>query len=78
MQRYAKRKRCLDVVNAFHEFIEGSAKRHALFEHLQENSLTLKHLADTRWTTRSTSLHGKKETLPSIMEFIEVISIVFQ
>ena len=39
-------KRCLDIFNSLHEFIEGSAKRHPLFELIQDSkySKVLKHL----------------------------------
>lgn len=69
-----KARRCLDVLNSLHEFIEGSSKRHALFELIQEPkySTVLKHLSDTRWASRHLALHAMKKTYGSVMEFLEV------
>jgi hypothetical protein len=60
---------CLDVINSLHEFIESSAKRHSHFGAIQnvDTPIVLKHLSDTRWATRSSSLNAMKATYSSII-----------
>ena len=65
----------LSIINKLHDFIEGSAKRHGLFKHIQEerHATTLKHLSDTRWASRFNSFFAIKETYSSILLFLEII-----
>lgn len=69
-----KARNCLDVLNSLHEFIEGSAKRHSLFESLQDPkfSTVLKHLSDTRWASRHLALFAMKNAYSSVIKFLEV------
>lgn len=71
-----KARDCLETLNSLHEFIEGSAKRHALFQLVQEDkhSTVLKHLSDTRWASRFSALYAMKQSFASVMEFLEVFN----
>lgn len=64
-----KARNCLEILNSLHDFIEGSAKRHALFELIQESkySIVLEHLSDTRWASRSASLSAMKMSYSSVI-----------
>jgi hypothetical protein len=63
----------LDIQNVS-VFIERSAKRHALFQHIQDayQKITLKKLCETRWASRYHSLKAIIETFTSIFTFLEI------
>ena len=63
-----KARNCLNTLNSLHDFVEGSAKRHALFQSIQSMSgdqikRILHHLSDTRWASRDLSLNAMKGIL---------------
>ena len=66
---------CLDTLNSLHSFIEGSAKRHSLFQLIQDksNATILKHLSDTRWGSRSSSLDAMKDSFSSVIKFLDIV-----
>jgi hypothetical protein len=63
----------LDIQNVS-VFIERSAKRHALFQHIQaaDQKITLKKLCETRWASRYQSLKAIVKTHTSIFTFLEI------
>lgn len=72
-----KARNCLNTLNALHDFIEGSAKRHCLFQSIQslstdEKAKILHHLSDTRWASRDLSLNAMKDTYAFVIDFLEV------
>jgi len=73
-----KARNCLNTLNSLHEFIEGSAKRHSLFESIQCKELrakVLQHLSDTRWASRDLALNALKDTYTYVIEFLRVFKI---
>jgi len=70
-----KSRECLDTLNSLHSFIEGSAKRHSLFQLIQEPEFAtvLKHLSDTRWASRESSLSAMKQSFPSVIQFLQLV-----
>ena len=64
----------LHAVNTLHSLIEGSAKRHALFMHLQSasDSRTLKLLSETRWASRHRAFKSLKHTFAAVLTFLDV------
>ena len=75
-----KARNCLETLNSFHEFIEGSAKRHALYESIQDPDdygVVLKHLSDTRWASRHLALFAMKEMYDSVIQFLEVLILFY-
>jgi hypothetical protein len=65
------------ILNSLHDFIEGSAKRHAMFQSIQATSgeeirRVLHHLSDTRWASRDLSLNAMKGTYSQVIRFLEV------
>ena len=71
---------CLDTLNSLHSFIEGSAKRHSLFQLIQDKiyATVLKHLSDTRWGSRSSTLDAMKDSYSSVMKFLRVSYSIFK
>ena len=67
---------CIGTVNSIYSFIEASPKRHAIFEKLQieqnQSRLTLKHLSDTRWSSRDKAFRAINENLAVIFDTLEV------
>ncbi len=64
----------LDTLNTLHSFIECSSKGHSLFELIQDrNSVILKHLSDTRWASRLSSLAAMKASYGSVIKFLEIV-----
>ena len=74
----APARNALGTICQLHNFIEGSAKRHAVFEAVQTaaglTKLTIKGLSDTRWTCRADALRCVKKRLEEIIEALEDIS----
>ena len=68
----------LGTISQLHNFIDGSAKRHAVFENLQKEAgyktLTLKSLSDTRWSCRAEAFRAVKKRLEEIMNTLEEIA----
>lgn len=63
----------LDTVQSVSVFVERSAKRHALFEHVQGSQhITLKLLTETRWSSRFHSLEALSESFIPLVTFLEV------
>ena len=58
--------------------MEGSAKRHAVFEEMQKESgcksLTLKSLSDTRWACRAEALKVIKKRLEDVIASLQKIA----
>ena len=71
---------CLDLISSLATFINDSAKRHALFKHLQDpkHATTLKQLCETRWASRSRALKAVKQSFPAIMTFLKVIFLLIE
>lgn len=67
----------LDIQN-LSVFVERSAKRHALFQHIQgdKEKTTLKKLCETRWASRYFSLKAIVQTYSSILTFLNVSFII--
>ncbi len=55
-------------------YVEGSAKRHHLFAHIQDPSIqtTLKELCRTRWHHRYNSFKAIKKSFPSLLTFLSI------
>lgn len=68
----------LTNVQSIYNFIEGSAKLHAVFESLQERSsdfsTTLKSLSDTRWSCRAEALRAILDNFETIVDTLSEIS----
>jgi hypothetical protein len=66
---------CMNTVNDLHTFIERSAKRHGLFEHLQDasNQVILKALSDTRWSERDTAFKAMIKCYDSVITFLTIV-----
>lgn len=65
----------LGTVNALHNFIEASAKRHAIFQSVQNESdrKTLKLLSDTRWASRHHAIVAIQSKFLDLLKCLEVI-----
>jgi len=79
----SKARNCLNTLNGLHDFIEGSAKRHAIFQSIQSISSEdtrriLHHLSDTRWASRDLSLNALKDSYAYVIKFLEVIVFFFK
>ena len=63
------------IVNNVSVFIERSAKRHALFEHLQneEKKRTLKNFCATRWSSRYLALKAFVKLYKYLLTFLEIV-----
>jgi hypothetical protein len=63
------------IVNNVSVFIERSAKRHALFEHLQseEKKRTLKSFCATRWSSRYLALRAFVKLYKYLLTFLEIV-----
>ena len=65
----------MNIMNTLHEFIEGSPKRHDLFQHIQDpkiRTLTLKNLSATRWACRIRALSALEDAYPSVVLFLQI------
>ena len=66
------------TISELHNFMEGSAKRHAVFEEMQKESgcksLTLKSLSDTRWACRAEALKVIKKRLEDVITSLQKIA----
>ena len=62
-------------MNDLHNLVEGSAKRHELFEFLQgdKKTVTLKVLSETRWACRVRAFSAMVETYSSVVTFLQVV-----
>ena len=63
-------------MNKLHDFVEGSAKRHALFQHIQDpekRTKTLQHLSDTRWACRDRAFSALVEGYSSVVLFLQIV-----
>ncbi len=72
-----KARNCLNTLNSLHDFIEGSAKRHAMFQSIQATSgeeirRVIHKSSDTRWASRDLSLSAMKGTYAQVIRFLEV------
>ena len=68
---------CSEIIKTaqeLHSYVEGSAKRHHLFQHIQnpESKTTLKKLCETRWDHRHNSFKAIKKSLPSLLTFLKI------
>jgi hypothetical protein len=65
----------IDLANKLHDFVEGSGQRHGLFQCIQgdEHTTTLKHLSDTRWSSRSKSFDAIVLSYPSLLLFLQIV-----
>jgi hypothetical protein len=65
------------IISSLYNLIENSAKRHILFEEIQEEaglqSLTIKQLSDTRWTCRWNCLKVVLIRYPQIISTLQVM-----
>jgi hypothetical protein len=65
----------ISIVQALYVFIEGSPKRHAQFESINENDsfLTLKKLCATRWACRHEAFKALCLSFSTVIKFLKVI-----
>ncbi|CAF3973461.1 unnamed protein product, partial [Rotaria sp. Silwood1] len=67
------------VVSSLYKLIEGSVKRHQVFEHVQQEAglknLTIKELCETRWTCRLECLKVILLRFNEIITTLEVIEV---
>eukprot|EP00794_Sanderia_malayensis_P009282 gene9282-10262_t len=70
-----------DTIGSIYRYLEGSPKRHALYERkLREKGITkgkiaLHSLSDTRWAAKSDNLDTVVNTMPAIIEMLKEMSI---
>ena len=68
-----------DIVGCVYLYLEGSPKRHALYEGelqvhgISKGKIALHALSDTRWTARSDNLEVVFNTLPAIISMLETM-----
>ncbi len=66
------------TISELHNFMEASAKRHAVFQEIQKQSgcksLTLKSLSDTRWACRAEALKVIKKRLEDVITSLQKIT----
>ena len=60
-------------------FVERSAKRHALFEHIQcaEKKRTLQNFCSTRWASRYLALNAFVKMYKYLLTFLEVCQLLY-
>ena len=69
-----------DIIGCVYRYLEGSPKRHALYEEklqvhgISKRKIALHTLSDTRWTARSDNLEVVFNTLPAIISMLETMS----
>ena len=66
----------IKTIQAIYVFIEGSPKRHAEFEAINENGeqvLTLKKLCATRWACRHEAFKAFNIGYSTVLKFLKVI-----
>ena len=64
----------LEIAKTLYAYVEGSTKRHHLFQHLQDNNIriTLKKLCETRWHHRVASFTAIKKCYTALLTFLEI------
>ena len=66
------------TISELHNFMEASAKRHAVFQEMQKESgcksLTLKSLSDTHWACRAEALKVIKKRLEELITSLQKIA----
>ena len=67
---------CLGTVNSLYTFIEGSAKRHAIFlnSQLTNKATTVKRVDGTRWSSRERAVTSLVETYVFVLDTLSYIS----
>ena len=69
-----------DIIGCVYRYLEGSPKRHALYEEklqvhgISKGKIALHILSDTRWTARSDNLEVAFNTSPAIISMLETMS----
>jgi hypoxanthine phosphoribosyltransferase len=65
----------LHTIESLYAFIERSAKRHAQFQHIQDEKkqITLKKYCQTRWSSHLDALKVVVKTITEIKTFLTVI-----
>ena len=62
----------VSMSNTVYDFVEGSAQRHALFQHIQgDGAKNLKHLCETRWGDRTHAFKDFVQTFDSVILFLK-------
>ena len=70
-----------DIIGSIYRYLEGSPKRHALYERklrekgIMKGKITLHSLSDTRWAAKSDNLETVINTMPAIVEILKEMSI---
>jgi hypothetical protein len=64
----------ITTAQTLYAYVEGSAKRHHLFQHIQDEAVqtTLKKLCVTRWHHRVASFRAIRDSYPSIITFLSI------
>ena len=68
-----------DIIGCISRYLEGSPKRHALYEEklqvhgISKGKIVLHTLSDTRWTAQSDNLEVVFNTLPVIISMLETM-----
>ena len=69
-----------DIIGSVYHYLEGSPKRHALYEEklqvhgISKGKIALHTLSDTRWTAQSDNLEVVFNTLPAIISMLKAMS----
>ena len=69
-----------DIIGCVYRYLEGSPKRHALYEEklqvhgISKGKIVLHALSDPRWTARSDNLEVVFSTLPAIISMLDTMS----
>ena len=69
-----------DIIGSVYHYLEGSPKRHALYEEklqvhgISKGKMALHTLSETRWTARSDNLEVVFNTLPAIISMLKAMS----
>lgn len=69
-----------DIIGSVYHYLEGSPKRHALYDEkllvhgVLKGKIALHTLSDTRWTARSDNLEVVVNTLPALISMLKAMS----
>ena len=70
----------LDIIGSIYKYMEGSPKRHAVYERklqlkgIAKGKVALHSFSDTRWTARSDNLETIVNAMPAILEMLKEMS----
>ena len=75
LNKIPEARNCLGTLNSLYTFIEGSPKRHAIFNNMQLENQTssIKRVDGTRWSSRSRAVSSLIKTYGFVLDTLAFI-----